>query len=393
MTSERRRHDSLGSASDHEWTRHPVAARVVGTSAIIAPAVAAVAGAIVVSLVVPRPADLEIVWWVAVVGTAVALFMALARIERHALSFAALLDMTLLFPCPAPSRLSVVFSAAHHQPGRPQPLDDALAGDTATKQAGVAVAGALAAFDQRTRRRAPVLQRLGLGAGAVTLSAIITSVVLAGPVTTTTSARPPRRSGGLPPGGSPPLSSPGPAAAGLPPVGAGALAPSVGTVSTPPQQAAPTGAHLLSVAAPGFALFSAATSGAGGSGAAGPGAAPASSVASISPEPDGDGGPLDIDANPVDDDAAAAVPSASSPSTPTAAPLQVPVLALAVAPRAAAPTLAVANRAAAVSLPSGSGNGGGTRLTAPAETPNQSNGSENGSTAEASSSPSSSTDG
>jgi hypothetical protein len=204
--------------------RHPLAARIVGGLAIVAPPVAAVIGALAVSILVPRPQGLGAAWWIAVIGTGIAVFMCGRRLERHAFALAALLGMAIVFPVRPPSRLRVVLTAAR-LPGAEAQARTAASGDgSGTKQAAVALAGALKAFDERTRREEPVLQRLGLGAVAVSIATIVASVTLGGTHTNERASR--SRTGGvggLAGGPSTPPAASSPALA--PPLGSAGLAP------------------------------------------------------------------------------------------------------------------------------------------------------------------------
>lgn len=171
-----------GSHGGGRWVRHPVGARILGSATIVAPAVAAVGCAVAVSILVPQPPGLRLLWWTAVIGTGIAAFMGVRRFERHGLALAALLEMAIVFPVRPPSRLDVVLTAARRP--RLEALDgNATSGNGfGTKQAAVALAGALRAFDKRTRRETPILQRAGVGVVALSIATIIASLTLGGPV-------------------------------------------------------------------------------------------------------------------------------------------------------------------------------------------------------------------
>ena len=189
----------------------------MGSIAIIAPPAAAVGSALAVSILVPRPPGLGLAWWTAVIGTGIAVFMCGRRLERHAFALAALLGMAIVFPVRPPSRLNVVFTAARLPRPETQAQPATAGNGSGTKQAAVALAGALRAFDERTRREEPVLQRLGLGAVAVSIATIVASVTLGG---TATSGRASRSrhgvAGGLAGGPTQPPVASGPAANSAP---------------------------------------------------------------------------------------------------------------------------------------------------------------------------------
>jgi hypothetical protein len=213
------------------WVRHPLGARILGSATIIAPAVAAVGCSVAVSIWVPQPSGLRLLWWAAVIGTGIAAFMFVRRFERHGLALAALLDITISFPVRPPSRLAVVFTAARRPRLETHNGQATSANGSGTKQAAVALAGALRAFDKWTRRETPILQRVGVGAVMLSIATIIASVTLGGPVLVGRASRS-RQSllGGATHGPTPAIAS-GPPASAAPSSNAGGLAPPI--VTTP----------------------------------------------------------------------------------------------------------------------------------------------------------------
>jgi hypothetical protein len=267
---------------------------------IVAPSVAAVGCALAVSSLVAKPPGWSLLWWVAVIGTGIAAYVCVRRFERHGLAFAALLEMAIVFPVRPPSRLDVVIAA--RRPGVETQARQPTSGNgSGTKQAAIALAAALRAFDQRTRTETPVLQRVGVGAVAVSIATIIASLTLGGPAAIGRASRS-RHSfvGGAAQGPGPAAVASGPpASAARSPVATG-LAPTVPTGPAGPPTALASiepALHASSATAAPTSAQVAATGAAVGGGPLGSGGAPTIATATATaPVPADNSGARNIQA-------------------------------------------------------------------------------------------------
>ncbi len=96
--------------AEARWEGRVWAARAVRALVFLAPIVAAVVVAVTVSRLLPRPEGTlgVVLWWVAVIGSATAAMILVDRLARRALPLAVLMQMTMLFPDRAPSRMKVL---------------------------------------------------------------------------------------------------------------------------------------------------------------------------------------------------------------------------------------------------------------------------------------------
>jgi HD domain len=142
---------------DSRWEAHPVVSRIVKFIAIFSPIVSGVIGAIVLSELLPDPTNWTslIMYWLLLVAGSALPFLLITRLARRLLPLTVLLDLTMLFPDEAPSRLEIARKA-----GRTRDLKKKLDelkkmdpdGDATIAAAGVLeLIANLGTHDRRTR--------------------------------------------------------------------------------------------------------------------------------------------------------------------------------------------------------------------------------------------------
>lgn len=96
--------------TERRWRRRPVLRAALEVAAVLAPALAAVAVAIVFSRTVPASPDLggTVVWWIGFTAAFAATWLISAQLVQRTLPLATLLDLSLVFPNSAPSRYSIL---------------------------------------------------------------------------------------------------------------------------------------------------------------------------------------------------------------------------------------------------------------------------------------------
>lgn len=97
-------------AAELRWHRRPVLRATIKIAAIVAPAAASMAAAIVFSRNVRVPLDITgtIVWWAVFTTAIVAAWLVTSELLQRMLPLATLLDLTLAFPDSVPSRFAIL---------------------------------------------------------------------------------------------------------------------------------------------------------------------------------------------------------------------------------------------------------------------------------------------
>lgn len=145
--------------TENRWTSRVWQARLLRFFVFLAPVVAAVGAAIVAAQFLPE-ADTTfgvVIWWASLLGIATSTMLLVDRLARRALPLAVLMQLTMLFPDRAPTRMKMVRLAGSVK-RLEERLDEAkVAGsdDVASNAENVlALAGALSAHDRLTRGHA-----------------------------------------------------------------------------------------------------------------------------------------------------------------------------------------------------------------------------------------------
>lgn len=96
--------------TERRWRRRPVLRATLEVAAVLAPAVAAVAVAMVFSRTVPARPDLAgtLLWWVGFSAAFTTTWLITAQLLQRTLPLATLLDLSLVFPTSVPSRYSIL---------------------------------------------------------------------------------------------------------------------------------------------------------------------------------------------------------------------------------------------------------------------------------------------
>ena len=99
-----------GNDSGRRWKSFSRASLLVSAIVVAIPICVSAAIAAALSHLLPRPHTvlLEVLWWIGVLGTAGLAAVGAGRLSRRLLPLAALLNMSMLFPDKAPSRLAVL---------------------------------------------------------------------------------------------------------------------------------------------------------------------------------------------------------------------------------------------------------------------------------------------
>jgi hypothetical protein len=200
----------LGSPRSHEWERRPALAKLVRAAAWVVPIVASVGAGLAVSFLVTRPEGLGVlVWWAAVAAGAIVTLLAFGPLARRTVTLAALLDVSLVFPSTAPSRLFAAWRASSDRRLQDGLIQTRTHNGVANARVAerMALAGALGALRQQKQRQTR-WARAGLGAFVVA-AALITGTLLV--------PAPPARVGLRTAG--PAGTTPGPVPSGVPPPG------------------------------------------------------------------------------------------------------------------------------------------------------------------------------
>lgn len=145
--------------SENRWTSRVWQARLLRFLIFMAPVLAAVGAAIVAAQFLPQ-ADTTIgiiIWWASLLGIATSTMLLVDRLARRALPLAILMQLTMLFPDKAPTRMKMVRLAGSTK-RLEERLDDAReAGDddvVSNAENVLALAGALNVHDRLTRGHA-----------------------------------------------------------------------------------------------------------------------------------------------------------------------------------------------------------------------------------------------
>lgn len=96
--------------TERRWRRRPLLRAAIRVGAVLAPAAAAIAAAIVFSRTIPVPAGLAgvVVWWALFTAAILGTWLLSAELLQRMLPLATLLDLTLVFPEAAPSRFAIL---------------------------------------------------------------------------------------------------------------------------------------------------------------------------------------------------------------------------------------------------------------------------------------------
>src|SRR2546421_923547 len=139
--------------TEARWRRRPVLAAVIRAVVVLTPLAAAIAAGVAASRLFRPVGWAQIAAWVVWTGAvSVAVLAAVDAVARRLLPLQRLLQLCLVFPDRAPSRLRVAVRAA--RPRRPELLAGATRAphDAATAAARIVeLLGALAVHDRRTR--------------------------------------------------------------------------------------------------------------------------------------------------------------------------------------------------------------------------------------------------
>ena len=94
---------------EQRWRSRPFLGAAVRLLVVLVPVVAAVLAALAIARLLPAPSSPVglAVWWAGVLAGGVAVVKAMDRAARRYLPLAALLELSLLFPGRAPSRVRV----------------------------------------------------------------------------------------------------------------------------------------------------------------------------------------------------------------------------------------------------------------------------------------------
>jgi HD-GYP domain-containing protein (c-di-GMP phosphodiesterase class II) len=148
-------HDRGVARHSDRWEAHPVLAWWVRVAVLLVPLIVSLVVAVLVVALLPRPHVLStrVLWWVAVVGASFASAQLVERYARRALPLAVLLELSLVFPDHAPSRLKTVRHTSLREIERQvAEMREDDAGDPAeAARKLVALVGALGMHDKRTR--------------------------------------------------------------------------------------------------------------------------------------------------------------------------------------------------------------------------------------------------
>jgi hypothetical protein len=100
----------MSNDSGRRWKSFSRASLLVSASVVAIPIAVSAAIAFALSHLLPRPHTFlpEVLWWIGVLGTAGLAAIGAGRLSRRLLPLAALLNMSMLFPDKAPSRLAVL---------------------------------------------------------------------------------------------------------------------------------------------------------------------------------------------------------------------------------------------------------------------------------------------
>ncbi|MDT7546637.1 MAG: hypothetical protein QOE99_2747 [Actinomycetota bacterium] len=97
----------MASKDSTRWSAHPVLGALLRCAAVVVPLVIALAAALLLTRLLPSATDWpgRVAWWAAVLGGSTAAMLLADRVARRLLPLAVLLDLALVFPDRAPSRL------------------------------------------------------------------------------------------------------------------------------------------------------------------------------------------------------------------------------------------------------------------------------------------------
>jgi hypothetical protein len=169
---------------EHRWVKHPAASKIVQGAAVLAPPLIALGAALIVGTVLPRPAGLGVaIWIVAVIATGIAVLRLTGPLGRYSLAVATLLELELVFPGRAPSRLSVINSANRIARLKTQARAATSGNGSATNHVAVSLAVALGRYSERVRYRSSFGRLLDTAIILLATLAIATTVALGPPFT------------------------------------------------------------------------------------------------------------------------------------------------------------------------------------------------------------------
>jgi HD-GYP domain-containing protein (c-di-GMP phosphodiesterase class II) len=146
----------VGNDSGRRWKSFSRASLLVSAIVVAIPIGVSAAVASALSHFLPRPHTvlLEVLWWIGVLGTAGLAAIGASRLSRRLLPLAALLNMSMLFPDKAPSRLAVLRKMGSTRSLDRQVQSGEVSPDSDLNNAAIeilALATALGQHDRRTR--------------------------------------------------------------------------------------------------------------------------------------------------------------------------------------------------------------------------------------------------
>jgi hypothetical protein len=164
---------------ERRWVSHPKMSKVVQGAALLAPPLVALVAELIVGALVPHSSGLGLaVWVVALIATGVGVLKLTRRWARHSFVLTALLELDLVFPGRAPSRLRVVADANHLARLKAQAQASTSGNGSASKHIAVALAVALRGYNERVRGGSPFTRVLERSVLLLAILASATSVAL-----------------------------------------------------------------------------------------------------------------------------------------------------------------------------------------------------------------------
>lgn len=147
---------ALHNLSEGRWADRPVLAGMLRAVAFVLPLGASLAAAWVLARALPTPESggARVLWWMAVAATSIVALLAFDRVARRLLPLAALLNLSLVFPDRAPSRLGVALrsgSTGHLQERAVHDLQDGNQEPATAARTIITLAASLNAHDRGTR--------------------------------------------------------------------------------------------------------------------------------------------------------------------------------------------------------------------------------------------------
>ena len=146
----------MGNRANDRWSAHPVAALSVRAAVVLVPLGLSVLAAVAAGRLLPvgHSTATRVGWWVLVFAVSTAVLFASDRLARRLLPLAVLLELSLVFPDRAPSRLRSVRTASVRDLDAKLTRLRAVGAESAPLKAAetlVALVGVLGLHDRRTR--------------------------------------------------------------------------------------------------------------------------------------------------------------------------------------------------------------------------------------------------